>query len=545
MPQRSTLMRDLALVTAAALLVRTVAAWLVPAPPHVDAAYYTMVGEQLATGNGFTAPVLWSFLEVGGRLPADPQLPVPSNAHWMPLTAIVAGAAMAIFGADWRAGQVPMVLLSTLVVPLTYVAAVQVWRSRRIAVLSAVLAIAAGSLLLMYPLVESFAVFGILGSVALMSSVQAIDSQHPGRWLVLAGAACGLASLTRIDGALLALAPATAWLVLKPFGRGRLGSPIRALGWGAASAAAFVAVVAPWLVRDVIAFGTAFPSPGGRLLWIRDYNEHLSIGLDLTFERYLDWGPGSILISKLLAAGALAGRTLALFGGVLGAFFLAGLWIHRKNRRLLPVTAYVAAMYAVMILLFTEHAPKGAFLHTAPAWLPFALPMAVASVPPACSAAGRAWPFLRRPSAHRFVEVVSVAGAVVLAVAGAFTLLADWNVRLDRQETAAAFLRREAAADEVVMADDPSSLYLRTGLRGVAPPFDPYPILGEVIDAYGVDWVVVLLAPDEQRDPLGLWGGAAARDADGNRAKFLPEEAAFERPGVKVFRVRPDTGDTE
>ncbi len=57
-----------------------------------------MVAEQLATGHGFSAPVLWSFLEVGGSLPADPMLPVPSNGHWMPLTSIVAAAGMALLG---------------------------------------------------------------------------------------------------------------------------------------------------------------------------------------------------------------------------------------------------------------------------------------------------------------------------------------------------------------------------------------------------------------------------------------------------------------
>jgi len=545
MPERPTLVRDLAVLTAVALLVRTVAAWLVPAPPHVDAAYYTMVAEQLATGNGFTAPALWSFLEVGGRLPADPQLPVTSNAHWMPLTAIIAAGSMAVLGPDWRAGQVPMVLLSTLLVPLTYVAALQVWRLRRVAVISAILAIAAGSLLLMYQLVESFAVFGILGAVALLSSVRAVESQHPGRWLVLAGAASGFASLTRIDGALLTLAPATAWLVLNPFGGGRLGSPLRALGWGAASTVAFLAVVTPWLVRDAIVFGTPFPSPGGRLLWIRDYNEHLSIGLDLTFERYLEWGVPAILGSKLMAAVVVLGRTLALLGGVFGVFFLAGLWIHRRNRRLAPVTVYVVAMYAVMILLFTEHAPKGAFLHTAPAWLPFALPMAVASVTPACTVAGRAWPFLRRPATHRFVEIVALVGALALALAGALALLGQWSVRLDRQEAASGFLRSEASADEVIMADDPSSLYLRTGHSGLAPPFDPYPVLADVIDAYGVDWVVITLAPGEERDPLGLWDGASSRDAEGNTATFLPDEPAFESSGVRIFRVRPGSDGGE
>ncbi|MEJ7803199.1 MAG: phospholipid carrier-dependent glycosyltransferase [Candidatus Limnocylindria bacterium] len=537
MPARSVIIRDLVSLTAVALVVRVVSAWLVPAPPHVDAAYYTMVGEQLAIGNGFSAPALWSFLEVGGRLPANPDLPVPSNGHWMPLTAIVSGAFMTILGPGWRAGQVPMVLLSTLLVPLTYLAAWQVSRSRRVAVLSAILAITAGSLLLMYPLIESFAIFGVLGAITLLASVRAMETARPGPWLVLAGAAAGGASLTRIDGVLLTLAPATAWLLLRPFGTGHLGSPIRALGWGWLSAMAFLVVVIPWLIRDVVVFGTAFPSPGGRLLWIRDYNEHLSISLNLSLERYLAWGLPAILLSKLAALVAVLGRTLALMGGVFGLYFLAGLWMQRRNRRLAPVTVYLIAMFATMILLATEHAPKGAFLHTAPAWLPFALPMAVSAVVPASTAIGRVWPFLRRSATHRFLEVVAVVGAVVLALIGALILLGQWQVRFERQEAAATFLRNEAAPGDVILADDPSSLYLRTGLHGVAPPFDPYPVLERVIESYGVDWVVVTLGPDETMDPLGLWEGGSAADALGNEATFLPDAPAFEADGVRVFKV--------
>ena len=535
---RAVAWRDLTVLTFVALVVRGLGALLVPFPPHVDSAYYTMVAEQLATGQGFTAPALWSFLEVGGRLPADPSLPVPSNGHWMPMPAIVAAASMAIFGPDWRAGQLPMVLLSSFLVPVTYVAGWMLFGSRRIAIPGAVLALAAGPLLLMYPLVESFAVFGVLGATALLASIRAVDAERPGPWLVAAGLAAGLASLTRIDGTLLTLAPATAWLVRRPFGHGSaFGSPLRAIGWGFASAAVFLVVVSPWLVRNLEVFGTAFPSPGDRMLWIRDYNEHLSISMDLTLERYLDWGAPAILASKALAAVGILGRTLGLFGGIFAASFFVGLWVFRRNRRLAPFSVYVVVMFATMILLFTEHAPKGAFLHTAPAWLPIALPVGVAAIAPMADGIGRFWPFLRRPRTHRFLEVVGVAGAIVLAIAGAVALAQQWDVRLERHRAAAEFLNAEASLDDTLFAADPSSLYLLTGLRGVATSFDPYPVLEQVVEGYGVDWVVVTLDPGAEVDPLGLWEGASAVDSTGASPAFLPDEPAFESDGVRIFEV--------
>ena len=72
--------RDLAMLFGVALVVRTVAALLVDYPPYTDPAYYLLVGEQLANGQGFTTPVLWSFLEVGGGCPRTPRCPFRATA---------------------------------------------------------------------------------------------------------------------------------------------------------------------------------------------------------------------------------------------------------------------------------------------------------------------------------------------------------------------------------------------------------------------------------------------------------------------------------
>jgi hypothetical protein len=62
-------------------------------------------------------------------------------------------------------------------------------------------------------------------------------------------------------------------------------------------------------------------------------------------------------------------------------------------------------------------------------------------------------------------------------------------------------------------------------------------VVGRVAAAYEVRWVVVTLGPGEERDPLGLWDGAAAVDATGARPTFLPAEPAFAAPGVRVYEV--------
>jgi 4-amino-4-deoxy-L-arabinose transferase-like glycosyltransferase len=527
--------RDLLVIFVVALVARTAAALLVAYPPYTDPAYYALVAERLAAGDGFSVPVLWSFLEVGGRLPIDPTLPVPSNGHWMPLTSIVAAPFVALLGdalGPWRAAQVPMVLLSAALVPFTYLVGWELWRSRTVAIGGAALAVLAGPLLVMYPLVENFAVFGVSGALALFAAVRATRSVQPGWWLVASGACAGLATLARIDGLLLTIAPAAAWLVRREWAG--IGSR---LAWGTASAAAFGAVLAPWLVRNMVLFGSPFPSAGGHMLWITTYNQQFSIASDPSLAGYLAWGAGNVIGSKLLTWGELLGRVAVLMGGLFVLPLLFGLWQDRRRRELAPFLSYFVLMFVVMGAIFTFHAPKGAFYHSAPAWLPFAFPLAIASLPAAATAAGRFWPFLRRPATHRFLLVAGLGGALALSLVGSAVLLTQWSGSHARLEGAAGFLRERAAPGDRVMAYDPAALHLLAPLQGVAPPFDPYEVVAEVVDAYDVRWVVVTLAPDEARDPLGLWDGAAAVDSTGARPAFLPADPAYEAPGVRVFEV--------
>ena len=532
--------RDLAILFALALGTRFVAALLLDYPPYVDPAYYQLVGEQLAAGHGFSVPVLWSFLEVGGRLPAEPMLPVPSNGHWMPLTSIVAAGSIALFGdllGPWRAGQLPMILLGAALVPFTYYVAMDLWGSRFNAWIAALLVLTAGPLLVMAPLVDAFVVFGTAGSAAIWCSMRAVCAVRPGPWLLAAGAFIGLATLARVDGLLLAAAPAVAWGVRRDWSSGP-----RRLGWGIASLLAALAILAPWFARDLAVFGSPLPSAGGHTLWITSYNQQFSIAADPSLSEYLAWGPANIVGSKLAAWGELAGRTAVLLGGIFILPFAYGLWRERHRPELQPFLAYFAVMFLGMGAVFTFHAPMGAFYHSSLAWLPFAAPLAVANLAPLATAAGRAWPFLRRPATHRFLAVAGLTGAIVLSLVGSAVLIGQWSDAHARLRQAAQFLADRGARSEVVMAYDPAALHALSGNPGVAPPFDLFPVIGQVVDAYRVRWVVVTLAPGETRDPLGMWDGASATDLGGNHPDFLRDAPDYDSPRVRVFEVVDEPG---
>src|SRR5688572_5246278 len=74
---------------ALALIGRLILIALHPDPAYPDSYYYADVARSLATGQGFTIDFVWIFAEVGGTIPASPVLPIPSNAHWMPLASLV------------------------------------------------------------------------------------------------------------------------------------------------------------------------------------------------------------------------------------------------------------------------------------------------------------------------------------------------------------------------------------------------------------------------------------------------------------------------
>src|SRR3954452_8899607 len=68
-----------------AVAVRLVLIAHFPYPAYPDSAYYVDVARSLHAGTGFNVDFIWIFAEVGAKIPADPMLPIPSNAHWMPL----------------------------------------------------------------------------------------------------------------------------------------------------------------------------------------------------------------------------------------------------------------------------------------------------------------------------------------------------------------------------------------------------------------------------------------------------------------------------
>ena len=532
--------RDLIVLTGVALVTRVLVALVVDTAPWTDSAYYFVSGRQMATGQGMTVPFVWSVLETGGKLSAAPMLPIPSHAHWMPLTAFVAAAGMVVGGASELAARVPFILLSTAMTPVAYWFARQTWRSRSAAIAAGLLVVFSGPLLLFGSIVENYAVFGLAGAGALHAAMRSVaDPPRRRVWLIGSGLLVGVATLARIEGVLLSLATATAWMIGMGWGPWRAEGPKP--GWlaGFASAGAFAAVLVPWALRNIASFGAALPSTGGHTLFIKSYNEQFSMTADTSVGAFLAQGPLTIIGQKVSAWLTIGGYAIALLAGVFGALFLAGLWIHRRRADLVPFIVYWVLMFAVMGGLFTFHAPHGLFYHHASAWLPIAAPLAAVTIPPLATAASRWWWFLGRPATHRFLLIVTLIASMLFSVAASALLLGEWRTNLAAVDQVATFLASRPD-DERVMFRDAPLLATATEHEVIGSTFDPYPVIGEIAEAYGVRWFVAQRqARGPAVEPQGLWEGGAAVDDHGNRAHWLAIEPAYEDDLVRIYEVDP------
>jgi hypothetical protein len=299
-----------------ALAVRLALAAGTPFPPLGDAAYYIVVARSLYTGHGFTVSI------VGHYQPPPPAVTGPSSDYWGPLTSIVEWVSMLLFGNSLFAALVPGATLGAALVALTYLAGRGVferWLRGRVDANPARAAhwLALGSALLLgvdalmtYQSVmgDSGMVYGLIAFAAILAWERALQSGRAADgWLDrsfgvlgasgaawVAGALLGLAYLTRGSFIFLALAMGIWWLSRLSGARDARtrGDALRA---GAAAGLTALVVVAPWLVRQQIAFGHMLSPEAAHnaLAWsIEDFTDY---GQGPTLATMLSHGPSALL----------------------------------------------------------------------------------------------------------------------------------------------------------------------------------------------------------------------------------------------------------
>ena len=487
-------MRTPLLLYALAFLVRIVLIWHFPDPAYPDSFYYVDVARSLAAGNGLNVDFVWIFAEVGGVIPADPVLPIASNAHWMPLASLVQVPFLAVFGNVSWASALPFALVGSTAAPFAWAIARDAGARRSVAVGAGVLtAIPVLSVVYMVQ-PDNFSLYQPLVVAALWMGARGLKGS--GRSFVLAGLLAGLATLSRNDGLLVlaALGFAFAWDRWRAW-RSR-GSRVPAVPVAAALAcvAVFALVMAPWWLRQLATFGSLSPSTAsGKVLFIRDIAEWNSITTPATLDHFLGQGLGPLLASRVggLIAALMIYVTLVA-GFVLAPFMIIGGWARRRSLDFSPFFLFAGLLFAFSAIVSAVHVPGGTFIHSAVALAPHSYILALEGIAVAVgwvAARRRAWDAV---AATRLFTGATLTFAVGAAVFGSIFVHQVWaDSRTDFQRVAAALDVAGAAPTDRVMSIDASGTRFWTGRGGVVLVNDPLETIQDVIRAYDIRWLVL------------------------------------------------------
>jgi hypothetical protein len=482
---------------ALALVARLLVAAGFPDPAYPDSFYYVDVARELAAGNGFSVDVIWIFPEVGGRIPADPVLPIASNAHWMPLASLVQVPFIWLLGPTAMASWLPFAILGALAAPLAWAIARDAGTSEFVAVSAGVLtALPALSFVYMVQ-PDNFSLYQPLVAGALLLASRGLRGNA--RAFALAGLLAGLATLSRNDGVLVLVVLGAAflwdrWRTRRASG----GSPARParipLAAAVGAVGLFAVVMLPWYLRQLAVFGTLSPSTAsGKVLFIRDISEWNSITVPATLDHLLGMGAGPLLLSRV--GGFVAGAFIfsVLVGIlVLVPFMLVGAWSRRQDATFGPFLGYAVLLFGFSALVSAVHVPGGTFIHSAVALVPHGYVLALEGI-----VAAVAWVAVRRrgwnPAAAARVFVGgAVAFGVLAAISGSFTVHAGWDAKRQKMQAVAAGLAAAGAAPgERLMSIDAAGYRYWTGHGGVVLVNDPLDTVESVARAYDIRWLVL------------------------------------------------------
>ena len=539
-----------------ALAVRALLIVLYPDPAYPDAYYYVDVARALQAGHGFSIDFIWIFAEVGGKIPANPTLPIPSNGHWMPLASLVQVPFLALLGPTPAASALPFALIGSLAAPLTWAIAREAGSSRPVALGAGVLAAVPALLTAFMAQPDNFSLYQPLVAGALWLTARGLKGHA--RSFALAGLLTGLATLARNDGLLVGLVVALAflWDRRRSWRAGGGSAPRRPAIPFAAAAASFVLfllVMAPWWARQLAVFGTLSPSTAsGRVLFIQRIDEWNSITGEANLAHLLAMGWGPLLWSRLLGLVAAVGIYSVLVGAILLVpFMLVGAWVRRRSVDFGPFFTFALVLFAFSALVSAVHVPGGTFIHSAVALAPHSYILALEGL-----AVVVAW--LARRRRHWDVgraTLVFTRGIVALTIVfGLLSVAAvhgTWGaVRAERREVANALERLSVPATDRLMSIDAAGYKYFTGRGGVVLVNDPLETIRSVAVAYDIRWLVLergdsvpAMEPVLSGRARPVWIGAPVFALPAPAGSEGSERSEGSAPAVAIFPVCTAAGD--
>lgn len=486
----------LLLICLGALVLRLGALAFVSFPGVADPNHYYNMGVRLVEGHGFTIDYIWQY-----SLP--PNSIVHPEEHWMPLTAVLTAVPMQLFGVGVHAALLPFVVIGALLPALAY------WGARQ-------MALSAGAALFAAASVATLPEF-VLNSVRTDTTIPSAffvclclllftHGLRSGRWLayVGAGAAAGLAYLTRSDGALLlpmALVSAVVYLVFKRV------SLVTLLSRLVVFAVVALLVASPWIVRNLNEFGSPGSPETRSMFFFTHHDDHYAYGREFALETLLSQQSlADILAKRLFEMAAAVQMMITSLDVVLPLAVIGGallLLAFRDRERLLalaPTLILLLGAFVAYTLFLPYKAQAGSFKKAYLSLLPLLLPLAGCAL-------------------DRAIADVRIRRGALLLTLALLALNAVQRVRTDARDAATYLGTIEQMAavartlpdtngdgDLILMTQDPYILRY-VGLRSVIFPYEDRDIIAEVARRYHVDYL--LMPPNRPSlDPL-LTGAAA------------------------------------
>jgi 4-amino-4-deoxy-L-arabinose transferase-like glycosyltransferase len=527
-----------------AFVVRLVLGLTFPDPAYPDSYYYVDVGRALAAGHGFNVDFVWIFAEVGGRIPDIPVLPIPSNAHWLPLSSLIQAAFITVLGPTAFASALPMILIGSTIAPLVYLIAGEAGCRREVRIGAALLAAAPGAGAAFMPQPENFAILQPLVAATIYLLARALRGNS--RSYVAAGVLVGIASLARNDGIFLGLAVALVFFIDRGRSlvtRGAIKPVIPFLA-AVACFGLYLVVMAPWWMRQIAVFGSISPTASsGDALWIRTMAEWNSITAQPSLGKFLAQGAGPIFETRFFGLIAAIANFAVIIGSVvLVPFMLVGAWARRHSKDFQPWFLYSVTVFLAAALVYPVHVPGGAFIHSAIGLSGHAYILALEGV-----LAGVAWIARHRPGWDARKAGPIFVGAVVVFVLALIPIYAGgvhktWDEsRAPRQALAGALDQLGAGADDRIYSIDAAGLKYWTGRGGIVTPDDPIETIEAVARAYHPRWLVIerndgaaALAPVLRGEARPTWIGPPA---------FVYPAPGGGLPALVLYPVCTEPGD--
>ncbi len=356
-----------------ALLVRLWAAGQVPFGIPEDTAYYWGVARNLAEGRGIVTDTIWRFA-TPARDPATGTFgfffPRPAFEIWQPLPSLLGLVPMLVSGSTAYGATLPVAaLLGALVPVVAWRIAADVAEERTLtAERSRTLALGAGlvaaiSLPFVLPSVHldstnAFALPALLSCLLMARLARRPPERALDARLVGLGLLIGIAGLARNEAAWVGLA----WVMVA------VGA-LRSRGWPAVVRAVAVpgliavAVMAPWLVRNWVVFGSPLPGQAITNAWAITGTEIFAWLDPATAAEYLALGPAAWLDHRIGGFAHNLVYVLLVPGAPLAIVGLVALPWAARLRSLRPLLVLALITFLVATLVFPIQTRWGTFLH--------------------------------------------------------------------------------------------------------------------------------------------------------------------------------------